>query len=393
MGGRPPQGVDAPMTSRSSRGLASLALALLATLPFLVVAHNRVSAAGGNWSVLLSISPEWFDSNPQLKDRTAVRESLVLVPGGYDGQFNYFAVFDPLMTRYDHAPDNYGHMMDAAPYRFGRIGQIWLTRLIAGDHWRSYPVTMVTLTLLGIVLTGWALGQLAIGAGHSPLWAASVLMVPGFWQSSVLGLPEPLAAAGVLWGYLFWRKGWRIAALLTLASSLLVRETGAVFVAALIAAEFVNKRYTHAALVGLVGVPLVVWRIHVGNVLFPIWGWEGYFYNPHNLGLPFAGMFEMWQQPSIGLWPMALSVLIIGATAAGVYGLVRTRSFVWAVATCYGLVAVCFNYPALWVHVGNVQRGSYELFALLLAAWVTSRPGPHSSREELPLRPLRSSPS
>jgi hypothetical protein len=37
----------------------------------------------------------------------------------------------------------------------------------------------------------------------------------------------------------------------------------------------------------------------------------------------------------------------------------------------YGVMAVSLNYNMIWVHVGNAQRGTYELFVLLLLTATT----------------------
>jgi hypothetical protein len=34
-------------------------------------------------------------------------------------------------------------------------------------------------------------------------------------------------------------------------------------------------------------------------------------------------------------------------------------------ALIYVAMAVCLNYPMIWVHVGNGQRGTYEVFVTL----------------------------
>jgi hypothetical protein len=44
-----------------------------------------------------------------------------------------------------------------------------------------------------------------------------------------------------------------------------------------------------------------------------------------------------------------------------------------AAAVVYGLIAVALDYQMIWVHVGNAQRGTYELFVLLALSAVTVR--------------------
>ena len=55
-----------------------------------------------------------------------------------------------------------------------------------------------------------------------------------------------------------------------------------------------------------------------------------------------------------------------------------TRPHAWhAAAVTYGLVAVSLNLPAIWIHVVNAQRGTFELFVMLaLATTEIRRYGP-----------------
>jgi hypothetical protein len=40
-------------------------------------------------------------------------------------------------------------------------------------------------------------------------------------------------------------------------------------------------------------------------------------------------------------------------------------------AVFYGLIAISLNYEAIWVHVGNGQRGTFEVFLLLALSSMT----------------------
>src|SRR5690606_16484536 len=103
----------------------------------------------GNFTGLMRISEAGFDRSPLFSGRTDVRETLTLVPNeGYDGQFMYFAAFDPLVLRFRDEPQRYRDVVDAPPYRFGRIGMPWMVRTLAGDRWRWYPGVMVGLLLV-----------------------------------------------------------------------------------------------------------------------------------------------------------------------------------------------------------------------------------------------------
>lgn len=365
-----------------NRVAAAIAAAVITCTLFGLVALGEVWRAEGNYSVLLRISPTDFNRNPMLRQRPAVRESLILAPGGYDAQFTYFAAFDPLMTRYAHAPDNYSFMMDAAPYRFGRIGHAWLTQLLSGGQWRAFPAAMVWSVLLGCLVTAFAISLLAMGAGRSPWWGVAVAATPGFWQSVHVTLPEPIAAAAVLIGYWCWTRDRWAGAIVAFAVALLTRETSAIAVVALGAATFVSgRRRLAVAMVGLSALPLLIWKWHIGQVLFLIWGWEAYLYNPGTFDVPLAGMISAWQQiaqgtyypeaPAVARAAVGLSVLVIGATALSGLALWTRRNAPAMIATLYAVMTLSLTAEKVWTHPGNVQRASAELFIWLIVVAAT----------------------
>src|SRR5579864_1588512 len=358
---------------------ACVMVTLAVTGGYAAVMLHGLRDAGGNYSGFLRIDEKAFDENPLLRGRQDVRETLILLPGGYDGQFMYFAAFDPFMRAYHADPGRYRHVMDSPPYRFGRIGFAWLTNLASLGAWPRYPVTMIWLVLGAIGATAVGITIAARYASVSPAWGLIVLLVPGFWASLGTGLPEPIAAAFLVFGYLAWTRDQWFAAGLLLAGSLLLRETGAVLVVMLAAATYLGgKRRPAFTMAVLAFLPVVLWRLYMGWVLYPDWGLEGFLYNPHDLGLPFAGFLELWGRirsgtylhgiERAGIWyPIVLTTFWIFAL---VVAAVRRTPLAWATVV-YGTVAISLNYEGIWVHVGNGQRGTYELFVLADLSTVT----------------------
>lgn len=371
-----------------TRVAATLAAAVITGTLFGLVALREVWRADGNYSVLLRISPRYFNNNPMMRQRPAVRESLVFDPGGYDAQFNYFAAFDPLMRRYAHAPDNYSFMMDAAPYRFGRIGHAWFTQLLSGGRWRAFPAAMVWSVLLGCMVAAIAVSRLAVDAGRSPWWGVAVAVVPGFWQSIQVTLPEPIAAAAVLVGYWCWTRDRWAGAIIAFAVALLTRETSAIAVAGLGAISFATgQRWRAAALVALSALPLLIWKWHIGQVLFSIWGWESYFYDPGTFDLPFAGMSSAWREIMAGTYypgngtmaraAVGMSLLVLLATALSASAVWTRFSAPALIAAIYGVMTVSLAARTVWTHPGNVQRTGMEVFLWLMVVAATwPAPGP-----------------
>jgi hypothetical protein len=138
--------------------------------------------------------------------------------------------FDPFLLRYRDHLAQYQTFIDSPPYRYGRIGFSLLTKVLSGDRATLYPATMVLSILGAIGLSAFMLASAARGSGGSALAGALIILVPGFWTSLYAGLPEPVAAAALLSGYLCLRSRAWVAAGVLFAISVLVRETGCLLV-------------------------------------------------------------------------------------------------------------------------------------------------------------------
>jgi hypothetical protein len=96
--------------------------------------------------------------------------------------------------------------------------------------------------------------------------------------------------------------------------------------------------------------------------------------------MPFRGFVDLWQRIHTGVYSRApdlvlsgtfLPLLLIVALVLALY-LLWTRPSVLAVAAvAYALIAVSLNYAAIWQHVGNGERGTYEVFVMLIALFVS----------------------
>jgi hypothetical protein len=360
--------------------VASAASALLFTLAAFgsILAGRLVDSYHGNYSGFLHISRETFDRNPILNDRDDVRRSLILedASGGYDGQFSYYEVYDPFLRRFSDRPSQYRAFIDAPPYRFGRIGYSLLAKAFSADRWQWYPSTMVWLVFLSVVACGILLGLMAVDAGLTPALGALVVLVPGFWQSLQFGLPEPIAAATLLGGYLCASRRWWFGGAMLFALSLLIRETGILFVLSVAVTAFVSERPRDIAWFLLLSLGAVcLWRLYVGWMLFSDWGAEAFLFNPHDFGLPFGGIIKLWSTIAQGQYYPAVSdlsragiwypVLLVAAATLAAVAAVAVPSAASIAAVCYAVIALSFNFDSMWVQVGNAQRGTFELFVML----------------------------
>jgi hypothetical protein len=305
--------------------------------------------------------------------------------GGYDGQFSYYEVYDPLLRRFSNHPSEYRTFIDAPPYRFGRIGYSLLAKVFSADRWQWYPSTMVWLVFLSIVACGIMLGLLAVDAGLTPAPAALVVLVPGFWQSLQSGLPEPIAAATLLGGYLCVSRRWWFGGAMLFALSLLIRETGILFVLGVAGAALVSERPRDIAWFLLLSLGVVcLWRLYVGWMLFPDWGAEAFLFNPHDFGPPLSGIITLWSTIARGQYYPAVSdlsragiwypVLLVAAASLAAIFAIAAPSAASIAAVCYAVIALSLNFDGMWVQVGNVQRGTFELFVMLALVSIDLRP-------------------
>jgi hypothetical protein len=363
---------------------AGLVGALVLVVYFGVVNARLRDSYGGNYSGLLLISRSAFDTHPSLKTRDDIRRTLVLQDNGYDGQFMYFATFDPFLLEYEDAPSTYRQVMDSAPYRYGRIGFSLLTRVFSGGRWQWYPATMVWLILGSLSLAAFAVARLAQGRGETAALGGLVLLVPGFWPSLQSGLPEPIASAALVGGILcLARARWMLAAAM-FAVSLLVRETGIVAVACVAGAGMFSGGRRQAVFVGAFAVSVMaLWRLYVAWVLFPDWGTAALLSHPPDLGWPFAGIVDLWRviaqggyypgTPEIARAGIVFPSLLALGFLLSVALAIRAPSTTSVAALVYAIIGISLNFPAIWVHVGNGQRGTFELFVMLALSLTEAR--------------------
>jgi hypothetical protein len=381
--------------SRLSRpASASVLVALVVFGAYATLAARHLRDYQGNYSGFLQIARDQLERVPFLKDRADVRQSLIVGESGYDGEFMYLDTFDPFLRLYRNEPARYRDVADFAPLRYSRIGFSLITKAASLDRWERYPATMVWVILASLFVCAWALASIARHYGASPAWGALILLVPGFTLSLWAALPEPVAAALLLCGYLCvlrGRWGWAGAAC---AGALLVRETGVLVVLCLVAERlWAGKRRDAIGLALISLTPVALWRLYVGWVLFPEWSWQAFFAFPHDLGLPFAGVIRLWTTigrgdyfPNVptlsraGVW---FPVILLGAIALAIAVARRSFNAISAAAVLYGVIAVLMSYEAVWLHVSNGQRLTADFFVLLAVSSVRMREYPRPLRAGL----------
>jgi hypothetical protein len=359
---------------------------------YVLLAQTYLAGMGGNYSGFLVIGEQFADRVPYLTERPELKAQLRILPGvGYDAQFVYFIAFDPFLLAFKDQPARYRQMIDAPPYRYGRIGFSLLTKLFSADDPARFPPTMVWLIVAGSFAGAWCLALLAQRCGYAGWWGLLYVLVPGFRESLCVALPEAIAAAFVLGAYLLSLRGRYWLTALLLAASLLVRETGIAFVVVLAVWIAWRERQPRGGLiVAAAVVPLMLWRFYIAWRLFPDFGWNGLFFNPRTVGLPFRGFVELWGRIQAGTYSampeqvlagIFFPLVLIAAFLVAAYLFWTRPSALTAAAVLYGVLAMSLSYAVVWLHMENGERATFEVFVFLLAAFVSL--GPVAARTRL----------
>ena len=355
--------------------------AALVVACFAVVTQRRVAIEyNGNYSGLLALSHERVEANPWLQERPDVKRGLIAPDNnGYDGQFMYAIAFDPFARRFHDQPKAYQPFIDSPPYRYGRVGFPLLTRIVALGHPERFPAVMAMTIYAGVFLAALSLGWLSWRSGHSPWWALSIALIPGFWASLRFGLPEPLAAGAVVAGYLCVTQRRYLWGAVFLAAACLIRETSVFFVLCSVGWLAWSRQPREALKILIMALgPLCLWRLYVGATFAPNWGFEAYWNPPDDFGLPFGGIAALWSDLSHGRyypdsWELrrgiiCFSLIVIAASALSWMMLRARPGAITAAAAVFGLMAICFNLKNVWVATGNAERLTTDLFFCLALA-------------------------
>jgi hypothetical protein len=362
-----------PWEAGLRRRIALIAAGLAGVAFFGSALVQQLADHGGNYSAFLHIPAERAVMAPFLRERPDLVQSLALGDESYDGQFMYLMAFDPFLARFADDPARYRDVVDFPPYRFGRIGYSWLTAAVALGRPERFPAVMMWLVVAGHLALGVALAFLARHAGAPPWSAALYLLVPGYMASLQFGLPESLASAGLVAGVYCWLTGRHLAAALSFAAALLIRETGVLLVVACIASLGTASWRARGFWLAGALLPMAAWRAYVAVVLWPDFGAAGLLPNPGILGWPFAGLVQLLDAAMRGAHPasevraaLAIPVLL---TAGGVLLLARRAAVPRGLAVAgfgYTLMALSFDYEHVWQHVPSGERASIEFFLSLL---------------------------
>jgi hypothetical protein len=318
------------------------------------------------------LNADWFHySRPN-----DVRQILVPLEGGYDGQFGYFIAYDPFLNRYKDDPVRYRGFIDEPAYRYGRIGFPLLVAAVSGGNVRLYPLVTVWLILASHFAGSLLFLKIILHFRKNPLWALTYALVPGFQLSLHFGLPESLSFMFLLAGFLAYLKKRFLLTTAAFAASLLFRETGVVLVMVVAGYElFVGKSFRRAALLASSVVPYALWRAFLTWRLFDDYGWRTLWYSPGIFDWPFRGLIDLYAHIFRGDYPPAIvpsavlyTTFLVGFLIVGIALFIRKRTLPSLTLLAYAVLGLCLDYGYIWVHVDNGIRGTFETLPFLVIA-------------------------
>jgi hypothetical protein len=334
---------------------------------------------GGNYSGFLHVSREVAARAPFLQERPELRQSLIVYDAGYDGQFMYLMAFDPFLQRFKDRPSEYRKVVDTPPYRYGRIGFSLLTDIAAAGRPERYPGAMMWLIVAAHFALATLLARLAMRHGMSPFAGLWYLAIPGFTSSLMSALPEALAAAGIVAGFLCWEARRPILATLCFGAALLIRETGvALIVALVLTSDRQDLKRSALILIGSLA-PVCAWRLFVAGTFFSDFGLKALLPSSGNLDVPFAGVLRFWQAVAQGTSSAAVfpalvyPLILIAALALAAWLFSIRRRGLELAALAYATLAICLDYVN---HLPSVERTTFELFVCLLLLLLESKERP-----------------
>jgi hypothetical protein len=193
---------------------------------------------------------------PPLRPDTYLFEGSV----GYDGQFYRYVAHDPFFRR------GFAADVDDARLRYERILIPFVAWAVSGgqDRFidRVYQFTVVLLCALGIY---WTCGWLRV-SGCPPAWGIPVfLLLPATLTSLDRMLTDgPLCACFA--GYMYYATIGRWKAVYLIAAvAPLIRETGVLILAGVLAGAFLHKRWRHIMIFATALLPTLVWFSFVAD--------------------------------------------------------------------------------------------------------------------------------
>jgi hypothetical protein len=311
----------------------------------------------------------------QYVDAASAPAELVVQKGsGYDGQFVYRMVLEPLPS----AQTGHGITFDAPSYRAQRVVTPGLAWVVVRLTPIEAALSLLLVNVVALLVAAYCAGRLVRRFGaHAALGA---LLVLSFAMVIPLArdLTEPVAWAATLAGLELWLGGRRPWAALLFTVAVLARETSLLVpaglglwqLAALVRARAARGWHQLSWLL----VPLVIevgWQLHLSRV----WGQVPVRTGKENVGPPFLGvlrtLLDLDDTRAHPVWEcerLAVLALLVWAAVR----LARTP-LAGGVRVAWGLAALLALSLGGWTYDAQFLRATNEAIGLSLLVLILDR--------------------
>jgi hypothetical protein len=208
---------------------------------------------GGNWSALF-MTGDVYSAPPELPHTYIFPASA-----GYDGQFYRSVAHAPLFRA------DWARYFDLPRMRYYRILVPALAWLLAAGQGRLVDGAYIGVILCGVFLGTYWLALYAVEEGCPPAWGLAFLLLPATLVS-IDRMTVDVALAALCVAFVrYTRKPSPVRLYLTLLLAPLVRDSGALLVAAQCGYDLFGKRWRRAAGYATAILPAAAWYIYVWN--------------------------------------------------------------------------------------------------------------------------------
>lgn len=207
---------------------------------------------GCNWTALF-MTGDLHPAPPELAPHTYIFPAS----SGYDGQFYRYVAHAPWF-RTDWAP-----YFDLPRMRYYRILIPALAWLLAIGQGGLVDGAYIGVILCWVFLGTYWMGLYAVEEGRQPAWGLAFLLLPAT-LTSIDRMTVDVALAALCVAFVrYTRKPSPVRLYLALMLAPLVRDTGALLVAAQCGYDLVGKRWRRAAWYATAILPAAAWYIYV----------------------------------------------------------------------------------------------------------------------------------
>ncbi|MEK7405976.1 MAG: hypothetical protein AAB225_12780 [Acidobacteriota bacterium] len=346
-----------------------LACALAAAAAFLLWQALAVHFLyGGHWTALF-----YTGDRASLPPALAGRTYLWPQSDGYDGQYYRLVAHAPLLQRETVAA------LGSEGWRYRRILVPALSWLLAAGRPGLIDSCYIAVVAAFVFAGVWWLAAYAKLGGAPAAWGLLVLAVPAT-LISMQRLTIDVALVSLCAGLVYYQqRGSAGGIAAVLAAACLVRETGALLVAAACVHALLGRRRLRVLLFAACALPALAWNLFVAARLTALQQYSA---------APLAVPAWMFREPVIGIvraifhpptypyprWKEAVaqaadSLALVGVLLALALAVTwrpgKRTMLAWAAAVLFAGLTVALSAPGVWVDINGWARPISPLYLFL----------------------------